>query len=102
MCMEQYEVKIFPTAQNDLRDIVDYLNTLSPDAALKYYGLIVKQIDKLQTMPMCYALARDIQLRLRGYRLLLVKNYIVFYVINGNTVEIRRILYSKRQYHDLL
>ena len=100
--MEQYDVKIFPTAQNDLRDIVDYLNTLSPDTALKYYDLIVKQIGTLQMMPMRCALTRDTQLRLRGYRLLSVKNYIVFFVVNGKTVEIRRILYSKRQYQDLL
>ena len=37
--MERYDVKIFPAAQNDLRDIVDYLNTLSPDVAAKYYDL---------------------------------------------------------------
>ena len=100
--MEQYEAKIFPTAQNDLRDIAGYLNTLSSDAALKYYDLIVEQIGTLQMMPMRCALARDTQLRLRGCRLLLVENYIAFFVVNGNTVEIRRILYSKRQYQDLL
>ena len=92
----------FPTAQDDLRDIVGYLNTLSLDAALKYYDLIVEQIGTLQIMPMHCALARDTQLRLRGYRLLPVKSYIVFFIVNGNTVEIRRILYSKRQYQDLL
>ena len=100
--MEQYEVKIFPTAQNDLRDIIDYLNTLSPDATLKYYDLIVEKIGTLQTMPMRCAMARDTQLRLRGYRLLHVNNYIVFFVVDGKTVEIRRILFSKRQYQDLL
>ena len=100
--MEQYDVKIFSTAQNDLRDIVDYLNTLSPDTALKYYDLIVEQIGELKVMPMRFALARDTQLRLRGYRLLPVKNYIVFFIVNGKTVEVRRILYSKRQYQDLL
>ena len=100
--MEQYKVKIFPTAQCDLNDIVDYLNTLSREAALKYYDLIVEQISRLQTMPMRCALVRDPQLRLRGYRLLPVKNYAVFFVINENTVEIRRILYSKRRYQDFL
>ena len=100
--MEHYEVKIFPTAQNDLRDIIDYLNRLSPDAALKYYDLIVEKIGTLQTMPTRCTLARDTQLRLRGYRLLHVKNYIVFFVVNEKTVEIRRILFSKRQYQDLL
>ena len=102
MFMEQYKVKIFPTAQNDLRDIADYLNTLSPDAAVRYYDLIIEQVGTLSTMPERCPLAKDTQLRLRGYRMLLVKNYIVFYVISGKTVEIRRILYARRQYKDLL
>jgi len=100
--MEQYNVEIFPTAQNDLKSIVDYLNTVSPDTALRYYDLIVEKVKSLQTMPERCALARDTQLRLRGYRLLHVESYIVFYVVNGNTVEIRRILYVKRQYEELL
>ena len=25
--MEQYDVRIFPTAQQDLMDVIDYLNT---------------------------------------------------------------------------
>jgi len=100
--MDQYSVKIFPTAQNDLKNIVDYLNTHSPVAAMRYYDLIVEKVGTLQTMPERCALARDTQLRLRGYRLLHVENYIVFYIVNGNTVEIRRILYAKRQYKELL
>ena len=100
--MEQYNVKIFPTAQSDLKNIVDYLNTLSPAAAVRHYDLIVEKVGALQTMPERCALARDTQLRLRGYRLLIVENYIVFFVITGNTVEIRRILYAKRQYKELL
>ena len=35
--MEQYEVRIFPSAQQDLLDVIDYLNTLSKEAALNYY-----------------------------------------------------------------
>ena len=34
--MEKYEVKIFPTAKQDLLEIIDYLNTLSPETALRY------------------------------------------------------------------
>ena len=100
--MEKYEIKIFPAAQDDLRDIVDYLNTLSPDAAIRYYDLIIEKVGTLTTMPECCPLVKDTQLRLRGYRRLVVKNYIVFYVISGKTVEIRRILYARRQYEALL
>ena len=100
--MEQYRIKIFPAAQSDLKSIVDYLNTLSCEAALRYYDLLIEKIGTLQTLPERCALAKDLQLRLRGYRLLQVENYLVFFVINGNTVEIRRILYAKRQYEELL
>ena len=100
--MEQYNVKIFSSAQNDLHDIVDYLNTLSHEVAIRYYDLIIEKIESLATMPERFPLVRDTQLRLRGYRMLLVKNYVVFYIVNNKTVEVRRIVYSKRQYEGLL
>lgn len=100
--MEKYNIVIFPTAINDFDEIVDYLTTLSEQAAVKYYDLLVEKINGLSEMPERCPLVRDTQLRLRGYRTLMVKNYIVFYVINGKTVEIRRILYARRQYEGLL
>ena len=100
--MEQYNVRIFPAAQSDLKTIVDYLNTLSSDVAIRYYDLIIKKVETLKAMPERCPLAKDTQLRLRGYKMLFVNNYIVFYVISGKTVEIRRILYARRQYEELL
>lgn len=100
--MEKYKLKIYPLAQDDLLEVVDYLNTLSSDAAIKYYDLLVEQIAGLAELPERCPLVKDAHLRLRGYRTLLVKNYIVFYVVNENLVEIRRILYNRRQYEGLL
>ena len=42
-----YKVKIYPAAKRDLQQIVDYLNTLSAQAALRYYDLLVEQISSL-------------------------------------------------------
>lgn len=100
--MEKYKVKIYPAAQNDMLEVVEYLNTLAPASAVKYYELLVEQISGLEELPERCPLVRDAQLRLRGYRALIVKNYIVFYVVSGGTVEIRRILYNRRQYEALL
>ncbi len=100
--MEQYEIKIFQTAKNDLQDIVDYLNTLSTDVAMRYYDLIVESIGTLARMPERCPMARDTQLRLRGYRTLFVHKYVIFYIVSGKTVEICRILYARRQYEGLL
>ena len=46
--------------------------------------------------------SRDLALAAKGYRYLVVGNYLVFYVIVGPAVQIRRILYAKRDYKQLL
>jgi len=100
--MEVYKVKIYPTAKQDLLDIIDYLNTLSPEAALRYYDLLTEEIASLSTMPERCPRPKDLALAAKGYRYLVVKNYLVFYVVSGDTVQIRRILYGRRDYLSLL
>ena len=100
--MEQYEIRIFPTAKQDLLDVIDYLNTLSRDSALKCYDRLVSEIASLSTMPERCPRPRDLALAAKGYRYLVVGTYLVFYVVAGNTVQIRRILYARRDYKKLL
>ena len=100
--MEQYEVRIFPSAQQDLLDVIDYLNTLSKEAALNYYDQLTSEISSLSIMPERCPRPRDLALAAKGYRYLVVGNYLVFYVVSGNIVQIRRILYARRDYKQLL
>ena len=100
--MGKYKVIIFPTAKQDLNDIVDYLNTLSPEAALKYYDEITEQIASLAEFPERCPRPKDLALAAKGYRCLIVRNYLVFYVVTGDTVQVRRILYGRRDYTRLL
>lgn len=100
--MEKYRIRIFPIAQQDMLEFVDYINMLSPKAASEQYDALIKNIGTLETLSERCPLCKDTQLRLRGYRTLQVNNYIVFYVVNADTVEIRGILYAKRQYESLL
>ena len=97
-----YKVKIYSAAQKDFEEIIEYLNTLSPQAAIKYYDLIVEKINSLAQIPERCPLAKDLQLRVRGYRTLVIENYIVFYIIKEDLVQIHRILYGRRQYNWLL
>ena len=83
-------------------DIVDYLNTLSQEAALKYYDLLTEEILSLREMPERCPRPRDLALAAKGYRYLIVGKYLVFYVVSGDTVQIRRILYGRRDYKLLL
>lgn len=100
--MERYKVRILPAAQEDMAEIVEYLNTLSPQAALRYYDLLVERIESLSDMPERCPKTRDAQLLLRGFHYLVVENYLVFFIITGDIVQVHRILYGRRQYENLL
>lgn len=100
--MGSYNVRIYPAAKQDLLDIVDYLNTLSADVALRYYDLLTEQIASLSNMPERCPRPKDLALAAKGYRYLIVEKYLVFYVVVGNTVQIRRIIYGRRDYTSLL
>ena len=100
--MEQYNIRIYKKAQEDLEEIVKYLNQFYTKTAMKYYDLVIAEISKLTMNPKRCALVREEPLRRKGYRYLLVNNYIVFFVIKETTVQVRRILYNKQQYKTFL
>ena len=99
---KRYKIKIYPAAERDLYGIIDYLNSLSRQAALRYYDLIVEQISSLSSMPERCLHPKDLALAAKGYRYLIVNDYIVFYIVADDTVQIRRILYGRRNYKSLL
>ena len=99
---QEYKIKIYPTAEQDLVEIVDYLNTLSTDVALKYYDMLVNEIASLSSLPERCPHPKDLALTAKGYRYLIVKDYLVFYMVVGNTVQIHRILYGRRDYLSIL
>ncbi len=98
----EYKVKIYPSAEQDLAEIVDYLNTLSADAALKYYDMLVNEIASLSSLPERCPHPRDLALAAKDYRYLIVKDYLVFYMVVKDTVQIHRILYGRRDYLSIL
>lgn len=99
---KEYNIRIFPAAQNDLLDIMETAGSISPEVSARYYDSLREKFEKLTTAPDTYPLARDTLLRIRGYRTLPVENYVVFYIIKGKTVELYRILCARRQYARLL
>ena len=100
--MVEYKIKIFPAAQNDLLDIMETAGTQSTEMTEKYYSSITEKFGAIAAAPETFPLARDTLLRIQGYRTLPIENYIVFFIIKGKTVEVRRILCARRQYARLL
>ena len=102
MSTENYKVKIYPEAKKDLREIIDHLNELSPEAALRYYDEITEKISSLSRVPDRCPRPRSLMLAAKGYRYLIVRQYLVFFVIREREVQIRRILFARRDYEELL
>ena len=104
--MVVYDVKISAPAENDLRDIARYISSglNAPETALNMIKTIKAEISKLRKNALFHSLVRDERLASIGYRPLVIKNYIAFYIVNEKekTVEIDRILYDRRDWQNIL
>ena len=102
--MQEYNVVFSETADSDLADIVEYLSNFSPSIARRYFDDIMVKSLSLSFMPQRCPFVQDDALRKKGYRWLLVRNYTIFFVIDekNNTVDVRAIMYSGREYTALL
>ncbi len=98
----KYEIEYLPSAQKDIIDIVDYIKLDNPSAALNFVDKLDDSISKLADFPLIGIVPKDSRLQLLNYRMLIVDNYLVIYVLKDNTVEIRRVIHGKRKYDFLL
>ncbi|MEA4900538.1 type II toxin-antitoxin system RelE/ParE family toxin [Desulfitobacterium sp.] len=99
---KKYRIEYLPVAQDDLTSIVEYIQVDDPLAAMNFLDVVDKTISKLAYFPYLGAIPKDIRLMHLNYRVLIIDNYLVFYVVLEEVVEIRRILHGKRQYSFLL
>ena len=100
--MAKFEINYLPIAQQDLVDILEYIQIDNPSAALNLLGEIDQVISGLEDFPQLGFIPKDNHLKNLGYRILVVNNYLVFYVILNESVEIRRIIHGKRKYDFIL
>ena len=96
-----FEIRYLTTAVRDLEDIFDYIARDRPAAAV---SLLEKfdSISQLADFPELGVVPKDDRLKRIGYRMLIIENYLVFYVIKSKTIQIRRIIHGARQYGLLL
>ncbi|MCL1819028.1 MAG: type II toxin-antitoxin system RelE/ParE family toxin [Oscillospiraceae bacterium] len=104
--MEAYKVKVTNSADNDLNDIAQYISSElnAPQTALKMTRAIREAISKLEKTALLRPLVRDKRLAALGYRPLVIKNYIAFYVVNEKEklVAVDRIIYGRRDWQNIL
>lgn len=106
MSKHNYCLKVTPKAEEDLDEIYGYIfGTLSAAmAADKLVDHIEKAIMRLKEYPFYCQYVLDEPLKTRGYRKLIVENYLVFYLVNEaeEEVVIMRILYGASNYQNIL
>ncbi|MDQ7825141.1 MAG: type II toxin-antitoxin system RelE/ParE family toxin [Candidatus Eremiobacteraeota bacterium] len=78
-----------------------YISVDRPEAPAELLNDIDRAISSLEDYPESGKIPADLRLRRMGYRILIVGTYLVFYVIKGKAVEMRRILHGHRKYEFL-
>ena len=99
---KKYKIEYLPSSAKDLTEIVDYIKIDSPQSALNFLDKIDESISRLEQFPFIGVIPKDIRLQSLGYIILIIDNYLVFYVVFDDIVEIRRIISGKRKYEFLL
>jgi plasmid stabilization system protein ParE len=97
-----YKLKIAELAHNDIDEIVAYImNELQNEtAAIRFLDALDAAYVNLAENPYMYEQSRIPRLLRRGYRKIVIMNYILLYLVDeeNKTVHIARLFYGKRDY----
>jgi len=107
--MDEYKVYLSEPAEQDIDEISRYISTqlLVPETAENMLDAFYEAMSSLSSMPKRYPIVEDAFLANLGYRIMPVKNYLVFYSVHDSSsgvkeVNIERILYARRNWQYIL
>ncbi len=102
--MKKYNIEYSLDAKQDLIEIKQYIkyNLQEPEIAQKLILKIRKEISTLKNNPEIYTIIDDDIIKKLEIRKLMIDNYIVFYRIKNNNIQIVRIMYGRRNWINLL
>lgn len=101
---KKYRLKIFPLARRDMEQIFDYIavELCNPDAALGQIDDFEKAFENVCVFPESRSYVNNEYVKDKSLRKLVVNNYIAFYRVKENEVQIVRVLYGMCNYERLL
>lgn len=101
---KQYKIAYLSTFYQDLLEITLYISKVldNPEAAEKLVDKIEEEILKRSNYPLSFMAWPTLKEHEHTYYHIHIKNYYVFYVVIGEIMEVRRVIYDKRNIEDLL
>lgn len=101
--MPKHSVRILAAAEADIEAIANYIAADKVSAALQFADDIEQKILELERFPHVGVVPKNQSLARKGYRVLVVGEYLVFYcLVDKDIVEVRRVISGKRDYAFLL
>lgn len=102
--MNKYNIEYSRESKQDLIGIKQYIkyNLQEPETSERLIAKIRNEINTLKNNPEIYAIIDDELIKKLEIRKLIIDNYIVFYRIKNNNVEIVRVMYGRRNWINLL
>ena len=98
----KFSLEYLPAAIQDLEDIFDYISKDSSGRAKQFVQSIDKKLGHLEFFPYFGSVPKDRYLAQKGYRLIVIQDYLALYRIKNNTILIYRVVHGKRRYQFLL
>ena len=101
---KKYQLKIFPLAKLDMEQIFDYIavDLCNPTAAIGQINDFEKAFERVCLFPESCPFISNEYVKDKSLRKLIVNNYIAFYRIRDNEIQVVRVLYGMRNYETLL
>lgn len=104
MLNKRFSLRYLPLFENDLLEVVDYITEglKNVTAAERLVNNIENAILKRLDNPLAFEPYHSHKRRKDTYYRIYVGNYTVFYVVIGDVMEVRRLIYSHRDIDKLL
>jgi toxin ParE1/3/4 len=102
MNKNNYRIRLLTIAEEDFTEIISFIAADNTKAALNLSDKIEKNLELLSDNPLLGKSPSDSDLKLLGYRYLIIENNLIFYTIEKRTIMIHRMLHGARNYKSLL
>ena len=101
---KRYKLRILPLFEDDLNEIADYItyHLKNPSAAERLIDDAEAAIHERLSCAEAFEPYPSTKQREYPYYPIHIRNFKIFYVVIGDTMEVRRILYSRRNSRKLI